>query len=134
MKEDIKFPSVEGVHIAIANTSEIVTEKDWFVFLINTNDFPIHNILITSKGYGFKEKKEQKTSVIRQHLELVQPRNFAKIERIVPEVFHLYNEYWVSYYSGKQIYDKKFIFVPESIREDHLTPIEILNLEGILHT
>lgn len=134
MKEDIEFPSVEGVQIAIANISEIAEEKDWFVFLINTNDFAIHHILITSKGYGFKEKQKQKTSIIRQHLELMQPRSFAKIERIVPEVFHLYNEYWVSYYLGNQIYDKKFIFVPESIREEHFTQIDILNLEGILHT
>ena len=101
MKEDIEFPSVEGVQIAIANISELPEEKDWFVFLINTNDFALTNILITSKGYGFKEKTAQKTSVIRQHLELLQPRSYAKLERIVPEVFHLYNEYWVSYYCGE---------------------------------
>ena len=134
MKQDIEFPNVEGVQIAIANISEIPEEKDWFVFLINTNDFEINNILITSKGYGFKEKEQQKTSTLRQHLELLAPKSFTKIERIVSEVFHLYNEYWVSYYVGKQIYDKKFIFVPESIHEDHLTQIDILNLEGILHT
>nr|MCU0470270.1 hypothetical protein [Arcicella sp.] len=56
-----------------------------------------------------------------------------KIEMITPDVFHLNNEYWVSYYIGNQIFDKKFVFVPESIREENLILIDQLNLEGILH-
>ena len=52
---------------------------------------------------------------------------------ITPDVFHLNNEYWVSYYIGNQIFDKKFIFVPDSIREENLILIENLNLKGILH-
>jgi hypothetical protein len=39
----------------------------------------------------------------------------------------------VSYYIGNQIFDKKFIFVPESIREENLIPIAQLELEGVLH-
>jgi hypothetical protein len=57
----------------------------------------------------------------------------VKIEPISPEVFHINNEYWVSYYIGNQIFDKKFIFVPESIREENLIPIAQLGLEGVLH-
>jgi len=47
--------------------------------------------------------------------------------------FHLYSEYWVSYYIDGQIYDKKFIFVPDSITEENLIPIAQLGMEGILH-
>ena len=52
---------------------------------------------------------------------------------IDPEVFHLNNEYWVSYFIDNQVFDKKFIFVPDSIREENLILIDLLNLEGILH-
>ncbi|MDX2303495.1 MAG: hypothetical protein NW226_11880 [Microscillaceae bacterium] len=134
MKQDIDFPSVQGVYTAVARTFHSLEAQEWSVYLINNNDFALKNILITSKGYGFKDDQKQKTSIIRQHISILEPKSYAQIERIVPEVFHLYNEYWVSYYLNDQIYDKKFIFVPESIREEHLTQIEILNLEGILHT
>jgi hypothetical protein len=52
---------------------------------------------------------------------------------ITPDVFHLNNEYWVSYYIGTQLYDKKYVFVPETIQDENLIPIEGLNLEGVLH-
>jgi len=48
-------------------------------------------------------------------------------------LFHLNNEYWVSYFVGNQIYDKKFIFVPESIIEQNLIHVPILNMQGVLH-
>ena len=51
----------------------------------------------------------------------------------MPDVFHLNNEYWVSYFIGKQIFDKKFIFVPDSIIEKNIVTIPALGLEGILH-
>jgi hypothetical protein len=56
-----------------------------------------------------------------------------KIELIDPSVFHLNNEYWISYFIGSQIYDKKFIFVPETIIEQNLVQIPQLGLKGILH-
>ncbi len=43
------------------------------------------------------------------------------------------NQYWVSYYRGQQIFDKKFIFVPDSIVPANLIPIALLGREGVLH-
>lgn len=34
---------------------------------------------------------------------------------------------------GKQVYDKKFIFVPDIIVPDHLIDIDVLGLDGVLH-
>jgi hypothetical protein len=39
----------------------------------------------------------------------------------------------VSYYIDGQIYDKKFIFVPDSITEGNLSRIEQLDLVGVVH-
>jgi hypothetical protein len=55
------------------------------------------------------------------------------VETIDPAVFHLFNEFWVSYYIGDTIYDKKFIFVPGSITESNLSYIPQLDMKGILH-
>ena len=138
MKKDIPFLPVEGVKVAVAREKNDAGTFDWRVFLLNRNDDPLINVFVTSKGYGFpadspSDEEPQKTSTLRQFFPAVEPQSFAIIEGIDPAVFHLYSEYWVSYYIGQQIYDKKFIFVPESITEENLIPIAQLGLEGVLH-
>jgi hypothetical protein len=64
----------------------------------------------------------------------VPPASAVLIEPIDSAVFHLNNEYWVSYYIGSQIYDKKFVFVPDTICDENLTFIKILEREGVLHS
>ena len=128
MKKDIDFSPVQNVHIVIAKTDE-----GWKVFIINRNQHKLENIMVTSKGYGAKDKEQQKTSVLRHMIPYLDPGMHALIEPIDESVFHLTNEYWVSYFIDKQVYDKKFIFVPETIIEDHLIYIDELEMKGILH-
>lgn len=133
MKKDINFFPVEGVQIAIARKQNNIGSYDWQVFLINKNDVPIKTVFVTSKGYGQKNEEEQKTSTLRHFFVEVLPGTHEVVETIMPDVFHLNNEYWVSYFIGEQIFDKKFIFVPDSIVEENLITIPALKLEGILH-
>lgn len=133
MKKDIEFPKVEGVEVAVARKPATEEEYDWHVYLINRNEFELNNILVTSKGYGQKDGESQKTSTIRQMIDKVEKQSYIVIERIDPQVFHLSNEYWISYYVEGKIYDKKFIFMPESIVEKNLSKIDMLELDGILH-
>ncbi|TAF65151.1 MAG: hypothetical protein EAZ55_09355 [Cytophagales bacterium] len=136
MKKDIEFPTVEGIKVAIARQKNELNEVEWHVYLLNQNRFDIQNILITSKGYGLKEEsgEQQRTSTLRHMFEQIEAHSFVNIERIDPSVFHLCSEYWVSYYVGNKIYDKKFVFLPDSIREENITQINMLELEGILHS
>lgn len=134
MIKDIIMPKVEGVNVAIARKkNEEANDYDWNVYLINKNNFSINTILITSKGYGFKDEEKQETSVLRHMIPIIEAKDFALVERIDTSVFHLYNQYWVSYYVDNVIHEKKFIFVPESIIEENLVKIGILELSGILH-
>ena len=133
MKKDINFLPVEGVQIVIARKENVVGEYDWQVFLINQNDVPIKTVFVTSKGYGLLNEEEQKTSTLRHFFVEVRPGAHEVVESIMPDVFHLNNEYWVSYYIGDQVFDKKFIFVPDSIVEENLVTVPVLGLEGILH-
>lgn len=129
---DIEFPEVKNVTLAVTKDEE--DGSVWKVYLINKNEFPIENTLVSSKGYGVKEGEKQKTSVLRHFLETVPANDSALIEPIDPEVFHLNNEYWVSYYVGSAIYDKRFLFVPDAIREDNMTFIKELDKSGVLHS
>ncbi len=133
MKKDIPFLPVEGVRVVIARKLNELNEYDWQVFLINQNNRPIHNVFVTSKGYGYQEEVKQSTSTLRHFFADLKPNEYQAVETIMPDVFHLNNEYWVSYFIGDQIFDKKFIFVPDSITEQNLIPIAELGLEGILH-
>lgn len=133
MKKDIDFGKVEGIFVSIAR-EDIDGTYVWKVYLINDNKFEITNVIINSKGYGIKDGEEQKTSTLRHFIELIPAKSVAPIETIQPEVFHLNNEYWVSYYTKDGLFDKKFIFVPDSIVEDNIQLIPQLNLEGVLHS
>lgn len=134
MKKDIEIPEVKNVTVAVAREKTLLNTDEWKVFLINNNAFEIENTLVASKGYGEKNGEQQKTSVLRHFLESVPAHGTALIEPIQEEVFHLNNEYWVSYYVGTQIYDRRFVFVPGSICEENLTFIKELNAEGVLHS
>lgn len=133
MKEHINFDPVEGVAIAIAKDENELGEEVWNVFLINNNSFPLENVLVASKGYGEHEGQQVKTSVLRHMFAEVEAKAAVKVEAIDPAIFHITNEFWVSYYKGNKIYDKKYLFVPESIIEENLVDIAILNAKGILH-
>jgi hypothetical protein len=133
MKKDINFLPVEGVQVVIARKTNELNEHDWQVFVINQNDVAITNVFVTSKGYGQKNDEDQKTSTLRHFFTEIKAGGHEVVETIMPDVFHLNNEYWVSYFIGGQIFDKKFIFVPDSIVEENLVTIPALGLEGILH-
>lgn len=133
MISDINIPEVKNVRLAVARESQ-TAETGWKVYLLNNNDFPIENTLVSSKGYGVKDGEEQRTSVLRHFLETVPAHSAMLVEPIDPAVFHLNNEYWVSYYVGREIFDKRFVFVPDAIREENISFIKELNLEGVLHS
>lgn len=134
MKKDIDISEVKGVTLAVVRDKTILETYEWNVYLINNNDVALENTLVSSTGYGERDGVQQKTSTLRHFLETVDARGTALIEPINEDVFHLNNEYWVSYYIGSQIFDKKFVFVPDAIQEENLSYIKELDKVGILHS
>lgn len=138
MKQDISFDPVEGVSVAVIPDAEAQTPEGqpiWQVYLLNHNAFPLSNVIVNANGYGQQEDGEKvRTSTLRYLFEEVPPRTAVPIEIIDPALFHLNNQYWVSYYRGSQIFDKKFIFVPDSIVADNFTHIALLDQMGVLHS
>jgi hypothetical protein len=136
MKKDIIFHPVKGIQVAIVKNTNELEGEEWNVIVINRNEEPVSNVFVTSKGYGNSEsgnKQDQRTSTLRHFFPEIGAGQHAVVEPIMPDVFHLNNEFWVSYFIGKQIYDKKFIFVPDSIVEANLMHIDPPGLPGVLH-
>lgn len=132
MKKDLPENIVENVAVAVVLESATPESKSWNVYLINMKDEPLETVLVSSKGFGQKDGKEVKTSILRHSIGNVDARSFALIEMIDEQVFGLTNEYWLSYYINGQIYDKKFIFLPESIVESNMIRVPILNKAGVM--
>ena len=57
---------------------------------------------------------------------------FVKIEPIMEEVFGLTNEYLVSFWIDEVLYDKKFIFLPETIQEKNYIEVPKFGRKGIV--
>lgn len=130
MKKDINFPQIDDVYVTIVND---VKEDQWKVYLLNRKSKKLDTVMVTSKGYGEKDGKKQKTSTLRHMIPQIEPGEYALVEPIDEQVFHLNNEYWVSFFIDGELYDKKYIFVPETIIKDNLSFIEELGMEGVLH-
>ncbi|WP_461452073.1 hypothetical protein [Mucilaginibacter sp.] len=132
MIKDLPENIVEDIAIAVALEKESVETKLWYVYLINLKKDAIENVLITSKGYGEKDGEQVKTSVLRHMFPIVPSNSSVLIEPIDEQTFGLNNEYWLSYYIGNQIFDKKFIFLPESIVEMNFIKLPVVNKVGVM--
>ena len=132
MKKDLPINIVEDISIAVVLENSLPDAKNWTVYLINEREEDLSNVLVSSKGYGQKEGREVKTSVLRHFLGDIAAKSTVQIEVIDPQVFGLTNEYWLSYYIGQTIYDKKYIFLPESIVDENLSKVPLINKPGII--
>jgi hypothetical protein len=132
MKKDILHPLVEGISIAVVLENEDPEGRTWKVYLLNQRNEAIDNVLIASTGYGTLNGKEVKTSTLRHSLGSIAANTAVAVELIDEAVFGLANEYWLSYYLHNNLYDKKFVFMPESIVENNLIRIPLVNKPGVL--
>lgn len=132
MKKDIEHPEVEDIAVAIIQETGEDGEEKWYVYFLNLKNIPVTGVLVSSRGYGVIDGEEVKTSTLRHFLDDVPAMRAVKIELIMDNVFGLNNEYWVSFYIGRTIYDKKYVFLPESIIKDNFTTIPILKKQGVI--
>ncbi len=134
MREELKGPKVENVSVALVEIPLENNEKEYIVYLLNLRDDIIEGIIVASTGYGINPKtgEEVKTSTLRRGIELMLPNEAARIEPIMPDLFHLTNEFWVSFWIDDVMYDKRFLFLPGSIKQEDFKLIELLGNKGIL--
>ncbi|NBX80551.1 MAG: hypothetical protein EBQ94_09280 [Flavobacteriales bacterium] len=134
MKEELLGPKVENVAIALVQMINEEKEKEYYVYLINLRDDIMEGIIVASTGYGENANtgEKVKTSTLRHCIEILLPNEAAKIEPIMPELFGLSNEYWLSFWVNDTLYDKRYVFPAESIVEENFVVIEQLGLPGVI--
>jgi hypothetical protein len=132
MLKDIIEPAFDGIGVAVIHEEGEENEMVWNVYLINFNNALIDGVLISSKGYGTINNEEVKTSTLRHMLNEIDALDYGKIEPLHEDLFILNNEYWVSFYLDGKIYDRKFVFLENTIDKSRLAHINIIDKKGIL--
>jgi len=129
VKKDIEIPIAKDVHIALVHEwNKEFLNKDWNAYIINNRATAIDMVLIVSKGFD----GEIRTSTLRYAFGNIAAKGFEKIEMVQEEVLGLTNEFFVTYYADNKLYEKRFLFEKNSVRDQNMVQIPILDIEGIL--
>jgi hypothetical protein len=133
MKKDILIPEVKNVFVAAVLITDDTGDQQWWIHLINDNTSPLENIMIQSRGYSNLDTKSGvKTATLRKVIKVLPAKSAAKLEPIMPEVFHLFNEYWVTFFEENALKDRKFIFGPHTIEAAFQEDLPVVKDKGIL--
>lgn len=131
MIKDIIIEKVTDVAVAVI-PEEVSGETEWSVYLMNLKADAIDGVLISSKGYGNVDGRDVKTSTLRQFWEKIEGQNFVKVELIDQKLFGITNEFWVSFWHSGVLFDKRYVFVTESIVENNFTPVPLIGKHGVM--
>ena len=133
MKKDILIPEVKNVFVAAVLITDDTGDQQWWIHLINDNTSPLENIMIQSRGYSNLDTKSGvKTATLRKVIKVLPAKSAAKLEPIMPEVFHLFNEYWVTFFEENALKDRKFIFGPHTIEAAFQEDLPVVKDKGII--
>ena len=133
MLKDIETEGIKD--IAVAAIHELNTETSmmvWNVYLINYSKNLLEGAIVSSHGWGTINGEEKKTSQLRHFLKEVEPISYKKIEPITEDVFGLNNQYWFSAFIDGKMVDYKFIFEANSINENNIELISLINQKGVI--
>jgi hypothetical protein len=131
MKKDIEIPIAKEVFVAIVHEwNDDFLSKDWNAYIINNRSAQIDMVLIVTKGYD----KNKKTSTMRHGIGLVGAKSFEKIEMIQEDVLALDNEFFVTFFADDKLYERRYIFEKNTVNEQNLINIPIIEKEGVLAT
>ncbi len=129
MRKDIQIPKVEGVYVAVVNEyNDIYKTQDWNAYIINDKAVDLDMVIIVTGGYS----EEKITSTFRKKLERLPKKSYAKIELMQENLFALNNTFKVSFFEGNTMFDKTYLFRKNTINQNALRPIPLMNVKGVL--
>ncbi len=129
MKKDIKIPLVKGIYVAaVREENKEFRSWDWNAYIINDLKEPVEMVLIVSRGFY----KERTTSTMRHTIKILPAKSFAKIEFLQDEVLAINNEFSITFFAEGKMFEKKFTFKKNSIKESKAVELPVMKNKGIL--
>jgi len=129
LKKDITIPEVKDLYVAIVKEyNETYKVYDWNVYIINDKSVDLEMVIIVTKGYS----EDKKTATLRKKIEVLPAKNFAKIELILEDVLSINNLFNVSFFENNKLFEKSFEFKKNTINENALQKIPLIDSKGVL--
>lgn len=129
MRKDIEIPQVKDIYIAaVKEWDEAFLNQSWNIYLINNSNLKTEVTIVVSRGFS----KEQKTATLRHGLGILEPKTHRKVEFITEEVLPFKNEFLLSFFANGKLYDRSFVFEPNTIKEENVKVIPLMENKGVL--
>ncbi len=129
MKKDILIPVAKNIQIvAVKEWDKDFLMQTWNVYVINNRNDVIETILVLSRG----NSETEKTSTLRRSIGSLPPHSGIKIEYISEEVLSFTNEYLVTFFADNKLYERNFVFKPNSISEKNAVFIDLMGQDCVV--
>jgi hypothetical protein len=129
LKKDIHIPEVKDVYIAVVHDyNDDYKVYDWNAYIINDKAVDLEMVIIVTKGYS----EAKKTATFRKKIELLPAKSFAKIELLLDDVLAINNRFDVSFFENNTVFEKSFEFRKNTINENALQNIPLMDVKGVL--
>lgn len=129
MRKDIEIPKVKDIYIVAAKEwDDDFLSQHWNVYLINNSQMDMEATIVVSRG----SDADRKTATLRHGLGTIPSKSSRKIEFIAEEVLPFKNEFLLTFFAEGKLYDRTFVFEPNTINEENLKAIPLLENEGVL--
>jgi hypothetical protein len=129
LKKDIHIPEVKDVYIAVVHDyNENYKVYDWNAYIINDKAVDLEMVIIVTKGYS----EAKKTATFRKKIEVLPAKSFAKIELLLDDILAINNRFDVSFFENNTVFEKSFEFRKNTINENALQNIPLMNVKGVL--
>jgi len=129
LKKDIHIPEVKDVYIAVVHDyNDDYKVYDWNAYIINDKAVDLEMVIIVTKGYS----EAKKTATFRKKIEVLPAKSFAKIELLLDDILAINNRFDVSFFENNTVFEKSFEFRKNTINENALQNIPLMNVKGVL--
>ena len=129
MKKDIHISEVKDVYIAVVHEyNETYKVYDWNAYIINDKSIDLEMVVIVTKGYS----EDKKTATFRKKIDILPAKSFAKIEMMLEDVLSINNLFNVTFFENNSLFEKSFEFRKNTINENAVQKIPLMNTKGVL--
>jgi hypothetical protein len=129
LKKDIHISEVKDVYIAVVHEyNETYKVYDWNAYIINDKSIDLEMVIIVTKGYS----EDKKTATFRKKINILPAKKFAKIEMMLEDVLSINNLFNVTFFENNSLFEKSFEFRKNTINENAVQEIPLMNTKGVL--
>lgn len=133
MKRDIHIPTADHLQCAaFQEWNEALGTNVWYMYLINPTEMEVQHVLVVSKAFGTVNNVQVNTSRLRHGYDKLPAQTAVRVEMLTDDVLALQNEFMVTYFLEDTLYDRKFVFQPQTIDAKNSTSISLFEQKGVL--